>query len=177
MKNTIYLLIDLQDKILNAMHDNQRVFKKSLQLVKGFKELGVKTYFSEQYPQGLGRTNQELLDILDDNNSLSKNSFSAVVDHRDFFNDLKNQGVQKIICSGIESHVCLYLTSMDLKKMGFEVVVIDDASSSRDKMNHKTAMRNLRDNGIDVLPTETVLFDYLESAKNSSFKNISKIIK
>ena len=174
--DTALVIIDIQEKILNVMQKPDLVVKNTLKLIKGFKVLNIPIFYTEQYPKGLGHTASTLLNELEGLSAIQKMSFSCF-GIPDFFNRLKNNNVKQVVIAGIEAHVCVLQTALDLVANNFQVLVAADAMSSRFELNYKIAIERLRKHGAEITTTESILFELLNYSGTSEFKEISKIVK
>ncbi len=175
-EKTALLLIDIQEKILAVMQNPDQVIKNTLKLIRGFKVLNIPIFYTEQYPKGLGPTSSELLKELEGLSSIQKMSFSCS-GAGNFFNRLKDNNVSQVVIAGIESHVCVQQTALDLLANGFQVDVAADAISSRNEIDYKFAIDRMREHGIEITTTEAILFELLNFCGTDEFKEISKIVK
>lgn len=176
-KSTALLVIDVQDKLFNQVERSCEVMLTIQKVIKGFQILNLPILVSEQYPKGLGSTIATLKAILqDDQEFLSKTTFSCVRDPsiKEKINKLK---ADQWILVGLEAHVCVLQTAKDLLKMGKEVVVLNDAISSRSLYDFSTAIAELRDCGARISSAETVLFELLGDSQSNEFKEMSQLIK
>ncbi len=174
--NTALLLIDIQEKILNVMQSPDAVIKNSLKLIKGFKVLNIPIFYTEQYPKGLGATAASLLKELEGLSAIQKMSFSCS-GAGNFFNRLRDNHVTQVVVAGIESHVCVQQTVLDLIANGFQVNLAADAVSSRHENDYNFALHRMQTHGAEVTTTESILFELLVFSGTDEFKEISKIIK
>lgn len=165
---SLVLVIDIQERLTPVMSGAEELVANSLKFLQIAKELGIKIIATEQYPKGLGNTIDSLDGFIDE--KFQKMEFSA-------YNAIKDQltMVNNIYIIGIEAHICVYQTALDLIKNGYNVTLIDECISSRDLKNKSLAYANLKN--ISVKPLEMVAFELLKSAEHSSFKAISKLIK
>ncbi len=170
------LLIDIQEKILSVMKEPEMVVNNSLKLIKGFKILNVPIFYTEQYPKGLGITAAPLLSEMEGLNAIQKTSFSCF-GAGNFFTRLRDNKVTQVVIAGIESHVCVQQTVLDLIASGFQTNVAADATSSRNEMDYKFALKRMRAHGAEVTTTEAILFELLTNSETDEFKEISQIIK
>lgn len=179
VENSILLIIDIQERLASAMPSNilDDVIKNTNILVQAANELGIPVIHSEQYPKGLGNTVTSITDNLAKNShNITKTSFSC--SNADGFNDLiVKQKRQQIIITGIESHICVLQSALQLQRQGYSVHVVEDAVCSRKKLNHKNALARLRQNDITINNVESVLFEWLRDASHPKFKILSKLIK
>jgi nicotinamidase-related amidase len=176
IKNSCLIVVDIQGKLAQLMHGKETLFKNIRILIQAAKELSIPILWCQQVPEALGQTVPEIAELLSDIQPINKSAFSCCGDEK-FNSALQKLGKQQILLCGIETHVCIYLTAMDLKAQGKEVHVIADAFSSRTLENKQFALEKLRTNGIDIDCVEMVLFELLKTAQHPSFKSIAKLIK
>lgn len=169
------LIIDIQERILGVMQQHDLVIDNTLKLIRGCKILNVPIYYTEQYPKGLGETAPQLKEELQ-NNAIQKMSFSCS-GAGDLFSEFKEKGYSQIIVCGIESHVCVQQTVLDLLANDFQVDVAADAVSSRKDTDYKIALDRMRSNGAEVTTTESILFELLNVCGTDEFKFVSKLVK
>lgn len=176
-KKTALLVIDVQDKLFSQVERSCEVMLVIQKVIKGFQILNLPILVSEQYPKGLGSTIATLKAHLpDDQEYLPKTSFSCLKD------DIIKKKIQNIkaeqwVLVGLEAHVCVLQTAKDLLKLGKEVVVLNDAISSRSVYDFSTAIAELRDCGARISSAETILFELLGDSQADEFKEMSQIIK
>ena len=170
------LIIDIQERILPVINDHETVVQNTIKLIKGFKVLGVPIYYTEQYPKGLGPTAKVIKDELDENQAIQKLSFSCSGAGK-LFELLKEKNLEQIVVCGIESHVCVQQTVLDLIANGFQVNLAADAVSSRKVKDYEIALARMRQHGAEVTTTEAILFELLNVCATPEFKQISKIVK
>lgn len=176
INSTVLLIIDVQEKLLPVMHEKEKLVVNIQNLIRGIQVLKIPIIATEQYPKGLGRTVPEIAELIPDIEPLAKTSFSCYGD-AGFKNMLDSYGRKQVIICGIECHVCVYQTAVDLKAAGYEVQVAADAVSSRTAENREIGSNLMRQTGITVTGTETVLFELLKIAEGEKFKAISRIVK
>jgi nicotinamidase-related amidase len=174
-ETTALLVIDIQEKIMPAMLNSERILENAVKLIRGFKVMNLPVYYTEQYPKGLGPTASVLKEELT-GDAVQKMTFSCS-GAGDLFKELTQKRLTQIIVCGVESHVCVQQSAMDLTANGFQVYLAADAASSRRELDYNTAMDRMRMNGIQVTTTESILFELLNVCGTDEFKAISKIIK
>jgi len=174
--STALLVIDIQERIFKVMMNPERIIENNLKLINGFKILNLPIYFTEQYPKGLGETEQRLKDALADTHAIQKMSFSCY-GASDLFSELRTKNIKQVVVTGIESHVCVQQTVMDLLENNFQVNVVADAVSSRKEIDYFTAINRMSKLGAEVTTTESVLFELLEVCGTDEFKAVSKLVK
>jgi len=175
-QKTALLIIDIQERILPVINNYQRVVDNTLKLIKGFKVLSLPIYFTEQYPKGLGPTVQSIKDELADLTPFDKMSFSCLGAEK-LFEEFYKKNLKQIVVCGIEAHVCVQQTVLDLIENDFQVNLAADAISSRKEIDYNNAIERMRYHKAEVSTTESVLFELLNICGTSQFKAISKIVK
>ena len=174
-EESLLLVIDIQDRLARVMEDRDQVVKNSLILIRAAMELGFPILATEQYPKGLGRTVPELLEWLDEDWIFSKNSFTACTDQvREV---LAAQRKRKILIIGMETHVCVFQTVRDLLKESYQVFLVSDAVTSRNRFNYLNGLDLIRSMGAVISNTETAVFDLLKVSGTPEFKTLSQLIK
>ena len=171
-EEALFLIIDVQEKLV-SMLDDENVKIDSIKLAKTASILDIPTVITEQYPKGLGSTIQEIKEVLPNAEYVEKNTFSAFKE--DEVKKLLSQ--KQIIIFGIETHICVLQTAMDLLNEGYEVFLVQNACGSRTKKNKEAALRRLIHAGVQIVTTEMVIFELLESSKHPHFKEIQALIK
>ena len=171
------VLVDLQAKLADVMaHDAmQAVIKNSSILLQAAKLLAIPTLFTEQYPKGLGHTIPDLLAHLDTNTVIEKTAFSCMGDSK--FKAKLNRDKPQIVLVGMEAHICLLQTALDLVASNHQVFVVEDAVISRNPSNKANAILRLREAGCIITNTESICFEWLGKAEGEAFKAISKLIR
>ena len=175
-KRSGLLVIDIQEKILAVMANSKQVVDNSVKLIKSFIILERPIFVTEQYPEGLGNTNTKVKKALGDVEIQEKLTFSCC-GLEGMSRSIRAQRIEQIVLCGIESHVCVWQTAMDLMFDGLKVSVVRDAISSRTNENYEAALERMMANGIQITTTEMVLFELLRKAGTDEFKAISKLIK
>ncbi len=173
------LLIDVQERLLPAMHEADRVVRNAALLLTAATTLAVPVTVSEQYPRGLGHTVPEL--VAPDANvwRFEKLSFSCWRDRplANHLIGLHEAGRPQVILAGIEAHVCVLQTAIDMAMAGFAVFAVADAMSSRRPSSAELAFERMTANGVQVVTTEMAVFELLGQAGTPTFKALSALIK
>jgi len=172
---TALLIIDVQERLMPVIHDRELVFQNVNRLIKGMGILSVPIVVTEQYPKGLGRTCTEI-ELPEEQVPIAKRCFSCLLSE-DVLSVLGEKDIQSVILAGVESHICVLKTALDALKRGYEVHVVADAVSSRTLANKQLALARMRQSGAFVVSTEMVLFQLLDAAIGTEFKQISRLIK
>ncbi len=173
---TALLIIDVQQKINAVMLHKQKIVTNIIKLIKACEALNVPILFTEQYPKGLGGTVPEVLENLSGKEPIQKMTFSGC-SAPELIEQLKEKSIQQVIVTGIESHVCVQQSALDLLAQNFQVHVPKDAVSSRKELDYQTALERMSKAGIILTTVESVVFELLEEAGTPEFKEISKLIK
>ena len=179
-ENAVLVVVDVQERLVPAI--DKELYARSL---KNFKiaieaagTLGLPILLTEQYPKGLGSTVPDVLQALEGKtyDRIEKDAFSCGRDER-FLAALAKTARRQVVLIGMEAHVCVYQTSVDLLNAGYEVFVLDDAVSSRYPHNYQSGIAALRDAGAVVVSTETAVFQLLKVAATPEFKKISSLLR
>ncbi|MBI5041035.1 MAG: hydrolase [Gammaproteobacteria bacterium] len=173
------LIIDVQTRLAAAMpaSERERVLRNSGILIEAAKALDIPIMHTEQYPRGLGPTEAELAERLAGRvRRLEKTVFSCC-GAEGFDAAVCAEGRTQWILCGMEAHVCVLQTALELHARGLEVFVVEDGVCSRTGANHANALGRLRQAGIVVSNTESVLFEWLRDASHPQFKALSALIR
>lgn len=176
VKNAALVIIDVQEKLFRLIFEKEKLLDNLQRLVRGAKVLGLPIILTEQYPQGLGPTLPELMDLMPGIKPLPKRVFSCYRDGQ-FRKELETLSRRQVLFTGIESHVCVYQTAIDLLNSGYGVQVVTDCVSSRTAENRSLGIERITLAGGKPTSMEMVLFELLEAAEGERFKEISKIVK
>ncbi len=173
---TVLLMIDIQGKLWNVMHDKSTLLENAQKLVKAMRILSVPIILTEQNPHGLGPTLPELIHYMPEVKALPKFCFSCFQDSG-FEQEISRLNRKQVLICGIETHVCVHQTALDLLSRGYEVQIIADAVSSRVHSNKEAALARLQSEGAKLTVTEMAIFELLGAADSPLFKEILKVIK
>ena len=175
-ENTVGLVIDIQERLVPAMAENEALVNNCNILVQGLQILNIPLLVTQQYTKGLGETITEISSIVTNFSPIEKRDFSCC-DETSVREQLKLNGAQNIIICGIESHVCVLQTAIDLKETGYNPVVVMDCISSRSLDNVDLAAERFRHEGIMMTSYESILFELTRSSAAEEFRAISKLVK
>jgi nicotinamidase-related amidase len=170
------VVVDMQERLLPAISEKERVLQNVLRLVQGAAILRVPVFATEQYRKGLGPTVPEVASAIPGFAPLEKVAFSAC-GATGFIPALKRKKVSDAILCGIEAHVCVSQTCLDLLDRGFRVFVAADAVSSRTPENYRAGLDRMSAAGAVIVSTEMVLFEMLGQAGTAEFKQILALVK
>jgi nicotinamidase-related amidase len=179
-EDAVLVVIDIQERLVGAIDPElYRVALKNTQiLIESAGTLGLPVIVTEQYPKGLGHTVTEVEEALagKEVSRSEKSTFSCARDEG-FLSTLGAKGRKQAILAGMETHVCVYQTAIDLIRAGYSVFVVDDAVSSRSRHNYASGLLAMDRAGAKIVNTETALFSMLKSAGTPEFKKISALLK
>jgi nicotinamidase-related amidase len=169
-------VVDVQGKLAQLMHGREALFKNIQILIQATKIIEIPILWCQQCPDALGPTVPEIAQLLAGIEPINKAVFSCC-GAKQFNAGLKALGRNQVLLCGIETHVCIYQTAMDLLRQDFNVYVIADAVSSRALENKQIALTRLAAEGAKISSTEMVLFELLKTAENPQFKQVSRLVK
>lgn len=185
-EDAVLVGIDFQEKIMPAMKGKEELEEVAVKLVKGCRILGVPVIMTQQYTKGLGLTIPSVTAALTESlgeeiaaaefTPIEKTSFSAMSEPT-FVEALEKLGRRTVIIAGIEAHVCVQQTVIDLLEKGYTVFVANDAIASRNNTDKKYSQRRMGDAGAIGTTMESILFELLGGAKQPGFKQISALVK
>lgn len=179
-EDAVLIVVDIQERLVPAI--DKELYARSLRnfkiAIEAAGTLGMPILLTEQYPKGLGRTVPEVRQALEgrEYRLIEKMTFSCARDEG-FLAAVAKTGRRQIAIVGMETHVCVYQTSVDLVNAGYEVFVLDDAVSSRFPHNYQSGIAALRDAGAVVVSTETAVFQLMKVAGTPEFKKISSLLR
>lgn len=172
----LLLVIDFQAAMLKVMQNWKEVARTVNQLAGAAQALDIPILLTEQYTKGLGPTIPEVLENISSPTVFHKEHFSACLEP-DFLKNIDSYGRKKIVIVGMETHVCVLQTSMDLIRAGYQVHIAADAVASRTVENRNIALDLLRDAGAVITSTEIVIFQWAHRANTEDFRRILPIVK
>lgn len=173
---TVCLLIDVQGRLAEAMEGKERLFDNLCRLVRGLKALDVPIVWVEQLPGKMGRTIACLRDLLPGQAPVEKASFSCA-GSATCMEALAATGRRQVLLAGIESHVCVCQTAIDLCGLGYQVEVVADAVSSRTAANRDLGLQRCARAGAGLTSVESALFELLGTAEHPAFRDVLRIVK
>jgi nicotinamidase-related amidase len=172
-EDAVLVIIDIQERLMSAMPERERVYKNTALLIETAKKLGIPMVVSEQYPRGLGPTAAEIKDHLADYQYIEKVSFSV----SEQLLEILPKDRKTLIVTGSETHVCVFQTVRDMVEAGYTVHLPQDAVCSRFAINYCSGLDLMRDLGAVITNSETIVFDFLKVAGTPEFKAISPLLK
>src|SRR5699024_2079883 len=174
--DTALVIVDVQGKLAKIMHQSQELLKNISNMIQGAKLLDVPVLWLEQYPKGLGPTNEQIKALLTSNTPVEKMTFSACGTEA-IQQQLEKLNKKSLLVAGIESHICVYQTVNDLLKHHHEVEIITDCISSLTLENKQDGIDTMVSIGAKVNSVKMVLSELMQTAKHPKFKEISRLIK
>jgi len=174
--DTLALVIDIQEKLFPHMSQKEELLTNSLKLIKGLLLLEIPFILNEQYPKGIGQTIEPIRELLKDEKAYEKVSFSCCKTENTL-QAIQSNKKKFIIVFGIETHVCVMQSVIDLLEAGFTPVLVTDCVSSRNPYDNEIALLRMQQEGAILSTCESLLFELCVSSKNKVFKEISTLIK
>ena len=175
------LVVDVQQRLMPVIHNAERIENRIVLLLDAAAALGVPVIVSEQYPKGLGATVDSIAQHQVSRQRFEKIRFSAAEEFQTLCASadaaVAVDRCDQVVIVGIESHICVLQTAMDLLAQSYRVFVVEDAVSSRRESDHRTAMNRLRDAGAVICTAESVVFEWCEEAGTDEFRAISRLVR
>jgi len=177
--SAILVVIDVQERLAKVIDGIDEVEANIGRLVRGAAILGVPSIVTEQYPKGIGPTTEHVRKAFEETgsfNPIHKMCFSSW-GCGEFADTIRNSGRRQVIVTGIEAHVCVHQTTLDLLESDYSVWIVADAVSSRTARNRETAIQRMVSEGARLTSTEMALFEMTVESGTDTFKAISKLVK
>ncbi|MDC3147006.1 hydrolase [Prochlorococcus sp. AH-716-I09] len=168
------IIIDVQEKIIRPIFNKDSITKNIKKLIDAYQILEENIFVSEQNPIKLGPIIPELLPKTGFK-KIEKMEFS-LANRQEFLKELENKKITNLIICGIETHICIQQTVLDCLAEGFEVFVISDAMSSRNRVDHEIAINRMIQKGANIATTESIIFELCKTADRKEFNEIKNII-
>ncbi|RXK12476.1 hydrolase [Halarcobacter mediterraneus] len=175
-EDCVFVQVDIQEKLFPHISDNEQLEKNLVTLIKGLKLHEIPIIVNEQYKKGIGETIPSLRELTDEYPHFEKTTFSCC-GNEDGLSAIKATNRNTVILAGIETHVCVLQTAIDLLEEGLNVVLVTDCVNSRKAVDKETAILRLTQAGVVPTTYESLLFELTVNAKNPVFKEISKLVK
>lgn len=172
-KSTL-LVIDFQERLVPVIDDYSAIGQNIARLNQSAQLFSVPRIVSEQYPKGLGHTVSNL--EMTGATKFEKSMFSCR-ENPDLSGEVASDGRSQVIVTGIETHICVAQTCLDLLSTGFQVFIVVDAIGSRKKLDHQNAVARMTQFGAISITTESVMFEWCETSRDEHFKTISQLVK
>lgn len=175
-EHSALVVVDIQEKLFPHISEHENLLKQCSTLIKGFQALQLPIVVTEQYVKGLGSTIAPIQEALETYKPIEKMTFSCCGEPN-FNIKIEEHYRENIILCGIESHVCVLQTALDLQQAGHRPIVVADAVSSRNPYDKAIAMQRLATEGIRVSTVESILFELCQTSGTAVFKEISRLVK
>jgi nicotinamidase-related amidase len=175
-RRSLLFVVDIQSRLAPAIAGAEAAIARARILLAAAARLEVPIVVSEQYPEGLGHTDERLLPLPEGACILPKLAFSAARDAA-ISSHLAGLGRRQIVLVGMETHVCVLQTALGLKEAGYEVAVVADAVGSRLPERRALGLERLRAHGVDIVDSEMVVFEWLGEAGTPMFRELIRLIK
>lgn len=172
--DALIVVVDIQTTFMQVIHERERVLRRSRFLAQAGQAMGVPVLATEQNPTRLGTLDSSLLPVVSP--PISKMSFSCW-GAQAFREAIESSGRSSVVLVGVETHICVALTALDMRNAGYNVFVCPDATSSRTVEMHKLGMERMRDSGVMPSHTDTLVYEWLGSAEHPKFKDVLKLVK
>ena len=172
-ERSVLLLTDLQQRLMPAIRDGDAVVARAARLAEAALLLDVPVLATEQYPAGLGPTVESLAGY--PRATLAKTAFSAAADPG--FEALLPAGTREVVIAGVETHVCVLQTALELLGSRHRVILAADATGSRYLADHEAAVDRARQHGVEVVTSEMVLFEWLRDSRHPGFRQVQNLLK
>ena len=176
LENTAFVAIDFQEKLMPVMSETQQLESQSVKLLKGMAALGIPGIVTQQYTKGIGETVPAIAEALGDFHHVEKYSFSCMA-NEEFVAELEALGKKDIIVCGIEAHICVQQTVLQLLEAGYNVYVAVDCISSRNIEDKMWSITRMGEAGAVITTYESILYEILRDSKAEGFKAVSAIVK
>lgn len=178
--STVVVVIDVQERLLPVMDAPGHTRARIVQLLEGARELGVPVLATEQYPEGLGPTVADVRARFDAADPpiapITKRAFSCM-DEPSFAAALAARAPRTVVVAGIETHVCVLQTTLDLLAAGYRVAVVTDAVDSRNPRDHATALARMGQAGAVPTTVESILFELTRTSTDAAFRAVSRLVR
>ncbi|MCL2703317.1 MAG: hydrolase [Defluviitaleaceae bacterium] len=172
--DTLFLFIDLQERMMPAIHCQEEVIRKSCILARGARILDMPVLVTRQYPKGLGDTVPALAEALGEHDNTDKTAFSCLGDDNGFKDKLTQKN---IVIAGVETHICVQQTALELIENGYNVFLAADCCGSRTEVDRGFALCRMEQAGVTVSTMESLLFEIMRSADHPARKAIQALVK
>ena len=175
-ENTLTLVIDFQERLMPSIYRHEELARKTSIFIEGCRVLGVPILTTQQYTKGLGQTIPEIKESLGEFEPIEKITFSCC-GCEEFNDKLGKSGKMMILVTGVEAHICVQQTVLDLLELGYSVYVIADCISSRFESDQLYAIKRMENAGAIFITVESALFEMMISAAHPKRKDISNLVK
>ena len=174
-QNSVLIILDIQERLISNIIDRETIIWNSRRLIEAANIFNITVLYTEQNPNKLGPTLESLRSNLN-SNIFPKMTFSCLGNLK-IEEKLENKKAEIIYLAGLETHICVMQTAIDLINLGYKVYVLADAVGSRSKIDHEIGLKRLEQEGIVITTTESMLFEWCYTSERPEFKEISRLVK
>jgi nicotinamidase-related amidase len=175
-EDSVLVLIDFQEKLMPSIKANEELEKTVIKLIKGCGVFKIPVIMTQQYTKGLGETDAAIRETAGELKPVEKTAFSCMGEPA-FIQELEKTGKKSVIIAGIEAHICVQQTVLDLLQSGYKAYIVYDCIGSRSNQDKKYASRRMVESGAIGTTYESVLFELCKNAKTEGFKEISRLVR
>ena len=172
----VYIAVDYQEKLMPAIKDHERVLANTCFLLKGLKAIGIPMIMTTQYKKGLFENLEEIRRLVGMESSFDKKTFS-ITGSSEVMDYLKEKDASFVILSGVETHICVLQSVIDLIAMGYKVVLVTDCVGSRFMLDKEMGLRRAEEEGAILTGAESLLYELMVSADHPAFKAVTALVK
>lgn len=174
LADSVLVVMDIQTRLTAAMPMKvlARLQRNTGLLLRGAKTLGVPVFASEQYPEGLGELEPDVVKLLPEGSRRYQKTSFSLAGVEKFMADLAASGKRQVVLCGMEAHICVLQTTLDLVRAGYETFLVSDGVCSRQRESYEIALARLRDGGTIITDAEAVLYEWVGDARHPHFKSL-----
>ncbi|MDR3233937.1 MAG: isochorismatase family protein [Planctomycetaceae bacterium] len=176
-ENSLLLVVDVQEHLMPVIVRGDSIVFNVQRLLEAAQVLDIPIIVSEQYPKGLGATVIDVARIIPKSVPIIAKRAFSVCAVEEICREIENRNVPKIILCGVEGHICVLQSALDLLTMGKETILVTDAAGSRCQYDYETALRRLESSGVTLTTTESILFEWCNTSEHPQFKIISRLVQ
>ena len=178
VQSSCLVVVDIQQSLAAAMPQRvlDRLLRSGCMLVAGAHKLSVPVLVTLQYPKGLGPLAPQLEKLLPENAQCFDKTAFSILGAKNFSEHLERLGRRQVILFGMEAHICIVQSALQLQERGYQVFVVGDAVCSRIRENYESALQRMRVSGISITTAESILFEWLRDARHESFRELSQLV-
>jgi nicotinamidase-related amidase len=175
-ENAALVVIDFQDRLLPKISNHEEIMEPAIRLIRFARELGIPILWTEQYPKGLGPTNETIAKELTGLHAIDKTEFGCMA-NPGFAKALEESGRKQLVITGIEAHICVMQTVLSAIDKQYKPFVAMDAIGSRDPSNREAGIHRMEKAGAEMVTSEMAMFEILQQAGTPDFKKVLPLLK
>jgi hypothetical protein len=176
-KDTLGLVVDFQDRLMPVINKKEEVVGASVKLIKGLHILDLPVVVTQQYTKGLGMTVPAIQEVFDVPFIYQEKISFSCMGEANIVDVIKEYNKNNVIICGVEAHICVLQTVIDLIDLGYQVIVVEDCVSSRRMEDKEVAIQRMKKEGAIITTYESILFELTEKAGTEKFREISSLVK